>query len=289
MKAFMQNITIFSRNGFRSDTSRQVHSETQRIASQWRGAPPVYVVPTFQDLPVAAPSDARGLFLNGEVFIVASQSPRDLAATITHEVVAHHGLRQHLNGSWQSFMLALASGARADGNLTVLRSQVRDVYGPLPAIIEADELAAAMVELHTCPHSGKYLPGKPARKRVAAATGHFAREHLYVDIPVDQDQLQGALLAAQHRLRYGGACWGLGRRIRECYAAVMTKPWNPKDPPIGWQRQKNLLDAEESRRTDLAEWKGLAIVFGLFAAAFILVVAIGYLGYLGISFLSRFA
>jgi hypothetical protein len=107
-----------------------------------------------------------------------------------------------------------------------------------------------------------------------AASGHFDREILYRDRPVDFDQLLGTLLASEHRLRYGGAFFGLGFRLKGWYAPPMPK-FDPKAPPMSLRESEFLLKAEADRVNNRDEMKVVWMFFrlligiaALFVAAF---------------------
>jgi hypothetical protein len=112
-----------------------------------------------------------------------------------------------------------------------------------------------------------------------AFESHFARERLYADVPASFDELEGAILTAEHRLRHGGPFWGIGNRLRQCYDAIMAKPWNPNNPPMTLRESEGLLAAEDYRLKSHEEWKAIAMM----AAAFLSICAfIALLGWWGV-------
>lgn len=234
-----------------------------RLTGQWRGAPPVTVVPSARDLPFAVPDDTRGAFLHGDgkAYIVANSQPLDLVPdTVAHEVLGHHGLRAELGKNWRSFMGALQAGVRSgDWWLNEIRNDVRAAYvdehghNYLHSLAEADELAAATVESRFHVPSGRIRVKAPIRARISASIGHFCREVLYADMPVTFQQLLGTILAAEHRLRHGGQFFGLGKRIRDWYAPRMPK-FNPRNPPMSLAESERLLAAEERRLSKKGTW-----------------------------------
>ena len=140
-----------------------VKSFVKKISSKWRSAPPIAVVPTAADLPLDAPSDARGLYWRKSVWLVANQPVESIAKTLNHEVVAHHGLRLLLKDKWHSFMAAVHRGSQARNNrpLKRLRDRVKKAYVDRrgrcklrPAQL-ADEITAAAVEDCTSPATGE--------------------------------------------------------------------------------------------------------------------------------------
>jgi hypothetical protein len=80
-------------------------SEVTRLAGAWKNAPKINVVQSVSDLPFAAPSDARGAYLRGQVWLVADNlhAPEDAQTVHYHEVHGHAGLRgvfgDQLNGA----------------------------------------------------------------------------------------------------------------------------------------------------------------------------------------------
>jgi hypothetical protein len=252
----------------------------ERIASSWRGAPQVKVVGSPSYLPIIAPDDTRGMWRPGEAFIVSNTQSLDMVGgTLAHEVIAHHGLRETLGGNWRSFMNAVQSGARSgDGRLLCLRDHVRSIYNDeifsLSPVAESDEIAAALVEYRFNSESGRLAIDQPMRQIMLAAKGHFSRETLYLDRPVDFDQLEGAILAAEHRLRYGGPWFGLGRRLKDWYAPPMPapKPLDPYKPLMTLAESEDLLKADAYERQSREEWKTI----GLFVLVVIGVIWILY-------------
>lgn len=261
-----------------STHSLHVSQVVEKIVGRWRGAPPVTVVSWPKDLPVrGAPSDVRGMYMSGETWVVANtQSTTRVGETLAHEALGHHAMRDMLGSGWRSFMYALNHGARSgDVKLAGMREYVKRVYVNdsgdcnLSAVQVGDEVAAAVVEYRFDGKTGRLEVEQPARKLATAAAGHFARETLYMDKPATFEELEGALLAAEHRLRFGSGFFGLGYWARRWYAsATMSKPWNPKAPPMSMQESESLLKAANDRSADWNEWK----IIGL-----LLVVAVGAL------------
>lgn len=251
----------------------------ERIVGGWRGAPPVTLVAWPQDLPISgAPSDVRGLYMNGSTWIVANtQSPSKVAETLAHEALGHHTMYDMLGAKWASFMYALNSGARAgDTKLAGMRDRVRSIYVDdrgkcnLSALEVSNELAAAVVEYRFDGATGRLAVDRPARKLAQAAAGHLSREVLYIDRPATFDELEGTLLAAEHKLRFGGAFWGIAFHVKRLYAATMSKPWNPRTPPMSLSESESLLKAEKYRRDSLEEWKTI----GMMAVGFLLFLVV---------------
>lgn len=257
---------------------QQAEAEVQRLTGAWRGGPSITVVATPADLPVKAPSDARGLFRTGGIWLVASTQPaKALADAVNHEAIAHFGLRQLYGRHWQSFMQGVRVGARSgDCELLEMQYHVHRAYGrgTLSPIQEADEISAAVAETHTKLKSGRIEIKMPIRKRAMAAWGFIAREGLYFDQPVSGKQLQGALLEAQHRIRYGGPIFGIEARLRRWYASAMSKPWNPKNRPMSLSESEDLLSAGSGFR---ASMEGLKVLFQLLLALAIFIGGIAAL------------
>lgn len=237
-----------------------VQSHVQRLVAQWKIAPSVGVVATPSDLPVTAPSDARAVYLpfKREAHLVAdAHLSSAVAATIAHEVIAHHGTRELLGRrAWRSLMVAVQAGADArDERLLAVRDHVRYVYRDdagaqyLSRTYEADELIAAVGEALIDHQSGKMRGRAPFYSLLRAARGHMRREVFLLNDVADYDQVEGILLAAEHRLRHGGLFWGLARRW---YCSGMQKPMGAKNPPTSLAESERLLD----RSTDWSEgWR----------------------------------
>lgn len=263
---------------------QQAEAEVLRLTGEWRAGPRVTVVGTPADLPIhAPPDDARGMFHKGNVWLVASTQPAvGLADVVNHEAVAHFGLRQLYGRHWGSFMQAVTGGVRSgDAELLEMRHHVRRAYVngdgsfALNPIQEADEISAALAENWTRRTSGRVEAPSPLKKQVKAAWGFFARERLYVDRPVSSDELQGALLAAQHRIRHGDAFFGIGFQVRRWYASAMSKPWNPHARPMSLSESEGLLKSEAERLQGWEDLKGESFAIGLFLSFFAFLLCIG--------------
>lgn len=70
-------------------------SQVKAITDQWKNAPKSNVVESPSELPFAAPSDARGAYYKGEIYLVASnlRSQEDAQMVLFHEALGHAGLR----------------------------------------------------------------------------------------------------------------------------------------------------------------------------------------------------
>lgn len=259
---------------------QHARAEVQRLENAWRGGPGVTLVQSVADLPFPAPNDVRGAFLpgSGEVFVVANtQTSGQVAGTMAHEVLGHRGLRADLGRSWQEFMFGIQSGLRSgDGQLQRFRDGVRSVYVDnngvfnLSVVQEADEITAAVVESRFRSDTGRMHVDQPLRKRISAAMGHFYRETLYADRPVSFDQLEGAILAAEHRLRFGGAFFGIGRRLKDWYAPPMS--FDPYKPPMTMEESQRMLTAEENSEST---WNNVKYFLCMLPVWLLLLVFVG--------------
>ena len=237
---------------------------TEHITGTWRAAPPVSVVRSPADLPVPAPEDARGLFWAGRAWIVTgTQSPVDVAGTLAHEVVGHHGLRQLLGRAWPAFMGAVRRGAGADPTLRDLQQGIRDVYGVLPGVLEGDEIAAHTAEGLAHPLTGRLAGGSALRKMARAAAGLFWREGLLLDQPADADELHGALLLSEHVVRHGRLPLVPWWRVR--YIPSMSKPSTHKP-------YSTIEDQEQALR----ELRDRKLAWGTFKDSIILLICLGF-------------
>ncbi len=265
-----------------------------RIVNGWRGAPKVTVVESVKDLPVEVPGDVMGIFYRGDTWVVVdTQATSQIPQTLAHEALGHYAMREVLGQNWRSFMHAVQGGIRAgDWRLAYVRQSVRERYiddsgaCTLSSTYESDEIAAAVVELVFDGETGRMAIPQPLRMMARAGVGHVAREGLYINRPACMDELLGTLLAAEHRLRFGGPLWGLGYRLRRWYAPAMAKPWNPKSPPMSLRESDNLLKAESDRLkwwTDLKfGFDGIVLVACLVALPVLLIVmASGWVDWIG--------
>lgn len=191
------------------DRVRAVTGFVSTLAAKWRSAPPIEVVATPHDLPVPAPSDARGLFWRRRVYIVADQPTELIAKTLNHEVVAHHGLRQLLGSKWHAFMAGLHRGMKAgkDRPLRRLRDHVKQAYVnrrgrcTLPHHLLADEVAAAAVEDATHAWTGAFKPRRAKVKERFGKVLQMLRQRSGRKLNLGYHHLIAALEAAAQRLK----------------------------------------------------------------------------------------
>lgn len=255
---------LFLKGGFMA-RYEQAKLAVDHIVGNWLGAPPVEVVARVSDLPISAPADVRGFYRKGSAWIVADTHIfHSVGATVAHEILGHHGVRESLGTNWRPFMHSIQDGLRSgDKRLQLVRSEVRSNYVDdagrfnLSSVAESDEIVACVAEYGFDPVAGRLIIQKPAHKLAIAAKGQFMRETMYMDHPATFEQLEGELVAAEHRLRHGGPVWGLGFKLRRWYASAMSKPWNPNDRPMSLHESNQLLSAEKDRRDN---WEGLKTV-----------------------------
>jgi len=181
------------------------------VLKRWENGPNVTVVATTKDLPMPAPGDVHGVYFGGKVYLVA-QNIRDKAKAmevLTHEAIAHHGLREMLGkDDWKKFMgniqLALKTGNKP---LAAIRKDVRAAYVDdagkfnLSEMQEADEIAAKVVE-QAVDADGNFRPGFWFVKSVYAKVVEFLRS-IGIDVKMTHAELQGALVNAQRFLEVG--------------------------------------------------------------------------------------
>lgn len=261
----------------RLDQTKQV---VEKLSSQWRGGTPVTVVASAQDLPVEAPPDVRGMYQNAATWIVADTQPAwQVAQTMAHEMLGHHSMRRTLGTKWRPFMHAIQAGIRSgDTRLGLAREMVRSAYVDeagvfnLSALSESDEIAALAAETGFDVTAGRMAIKQPVRKMALATAGQFAREGLYADVPATFEQLEGMLLTAEHRLRHGGSFWGLGQKLRDWYALLMTKPQNPYQPPMSMRESEFLLREHADQQKAKNDNAGMRLGFQLLVAAVLLVI-----------------
>lgn len=188
-----------------------LRAAVEPVVQGWSNGPEVVVVDTAGDLPVAAPSDAAGMYLKGTVYLVAARirTVEQAMKFLGHEAIAHYGLREMLGREgWRSFMadvqLALKTGNKP---LQAIQAEVRRAYAEddgtfnLSPAIEADEIAARVVE-QAVGEDGKFRPGFGFVKAVYAKVTEFLRG-LGIKVPFTLAELQGALVNAQRFLEVG--------------------------------------------------------------------------------------
>ena len=188
-------------------------AETQAAVADmvkgWKNGPRLRVVASPSELPGNAPADARGQYLNGTAYVVASnhRSAGGVQRTLAHEAIAHYGLPQMLGGiEWQRLMRNIQQGiARGDKALIELRDDVRQAYVDeqgqfnLTPEREADEIAARAVEVGFDVATGEFRTGFEWVKRVYSRIAQFLR-NLDFDIAFTNAELQGMLARSQRFL-----------------------------------------------------------------------------------------
>ncbi|APW38430.1 hypothetical protein RD110_15515 [Rhodoferax koreense] len=221
------NIALFSRDG---DTAplggmpvNQVKQIVADITAGWSNMPPVRVVAKRLDLPVHAPYDTRG-FYNGQVWIVARNmhSPEDVAKTLAHEAIAHHGLRTALGNTEFAKLTRQIQMAIKTGNkpLSEIARYVRETYVDeagdfnLNPTQEADEIAAKVVE-DAVDASGQFRPGFGFVKQAYARLAQWLRETMGIKVPFTMAELHGMLVSAQQGLQVGSRTGGRMAQPRE--------------------------------------------------------------------------
>jgi ADP-Ribosyltransferase in polyvalent proteins/Type III restriction enzyme, res subunit/Methyltransferase small domain len=171
----------------------------------------VTVVATPADLPVPAPSDAKGLYHNGKAWIVASNNAnaREVAETYAHEVIGHYGLRAMLGREDFAKTMGLIQLALKSGNkpLNAIRDRIRKTYVDengkfnLTPNQEADEIAAAVAQ-NAIDENGNLKAGFSFMKAVYAKIAQFLRD-MGIDIKFTNAELQGLLTASLKQLGVG--------------------------------------------------------------------------------------
>ena len=265
---------------------------TSWFTSRWQRGPKVYIAPTAQDLPVPAPDDARGLYWRGDVHLVAAQPPVELAQTLAHEAVGHHGLRALLGAEWPHFMRAIQDGMRSgEPGFRQIQRHIQCTYVDdagqyqLSARQEADEAAAFVAETLVCLQTGTIRPDDHLAKAALAIKGRLLREGLCLDRSVSRAELEGALFLAAKHLE--GWPW---LPLRRRFARVLSTwvnigamaQFDPRKPPMSLAESERLLRQHAQREKDKGEraflWNGLvgiACLLGLIACAGLILFGLG--------------
>lgn len=112
---------LFDRAGFMSGgtTVESLKAEVDRLTGTWKNAPKISTVQSVDELPFAAPYDARGAYYRGQVWLVADnlQNAAEAQFVLFHETLGHAGLRGMFGDSMSKEMHALAmknQGIRAE-------------------------------------------------------------------------------------------------------------------------------------------------------------------------------
>ena len=256
--------------------------EVHRITADWRAAPPIHVVRSYEHLPVPSPPDADALYTGDAVYLVGDHPPDRVAQLLGHEVHCHHGLRLlHGPRAWTGFMGAVAAGARG-GDLTLqrcrehVRNAYRDADGELylGTLLEADETAARLAELLFDPELGPFVAAHPHRDRLAALLGHIQRDVLLFDEPATAGQVRGALLEAAALIRDGRRFWNWAGWCYPAPTMPIPKPMGPAQPARDLAESEWLLQQEASRRRFWEDGKGALVAWGGILSLIVLIACI---------------
>ena len=203
----------------------QVRAIVDSIRKAWNGGPAVEVVSSYRDLPGGGTPGARGMYMGGKVWVVATghragpDLQRRVASTLAHEVIAHYGLRKILGSDFDRLLtkpmqLALASGNKP---LNALRDRVKSLYRDkngnysLSKREESDEIAALAVE-NAIDAEGNFRPGYSWLKSVWARVAQFLRD-MGIDVQFTQAELHGMLVQALRAVESGDRFNGGGRLV----------------------------------------------------------------------------
>lgn len=204
----------FARGGSspRAANFTQVQDWVNQLSAKWKNGPNILVVSSVADLRVDAPSDVRGLYNQGTVYIVAGavNTRTEVAKVLMHEAIAHYGLREMLGrDGWNTLMsqiqLAIASGNKP---LQKIQAEIRNIYVDesgkqyLTPGLEADEIAAKVVEEAIDKATGEFRPGFGFVKSVYAKIAQFLRD-IGLDVKFTHAELHGALVNAMRNMEAG--------------------------------------------------------------------------------------
>jgi hypothetical protein len=206
----------FSRPGAQQTSKRglskpEVQKAIASVTGQWKNGPKITVVDSTADLPMDAPSDVQGVYVNGSVYLVAENIDNKAQAlnALAHEAIAHLGLRELLGKDdfkklMNNITLAVKTGNKP---LNAIKAEVRKAYVDgkgnfnLSALQEADEIAAKVVE-QAIDADGNFRPGFGFVKSVYAKIADFLRS-IGITVKFTNAELQGLLVNAQRNLETG--------------------------------------------------------------------------------------
>ena len=193
-------------------------SAIDKLTANHDNGPAVHVVESTKDLPVDAPSDAKGMYHKGQVWIVAenNSSAKEVASTYAHEAIAHYGLRNMLGVTdWKALMahiqLAVKSGNKP---LAAISKSIRATYVDAQGRFnltegqESDEIAARVVE-NAIDADGNFRPGFGFMKSIFAKVMAFLRSK-GITIQFSHAELQGILIASMQNMEAGQRTQGGG-------------------------------------------------------------------------------
>ena len=136
----------------------EVQSHANALSRSWKNAPDISVVRDESQLPGEVYQDirrmggfgsVRGVYHQGKVYLVANNlsSKEEVAETVFHEALRHHGMRLVLGDRYDSFMRNAARNPRVREAMDILAGQYKlDAADPADRIALADEAIAHLAD-----------------------------------------------------------------------------------------------------------------------------------------------
>ena len=130
------NKPMFSRHAFNGGQQQSTVAELkkygQNVISRLKRTTPVEIVQSVSDLPaeIGAPSDVRGVYHQGSVYIVADNvSTFDFNEVLTHEAVGHAGLEQMLGkGAFKTLVNQINQIKRSNPQIKRVLEDIKRAY-----------------------------------------------------------------------------------------------------------------------------------------------------------------
>ena len=198
-------------------TVEAAQAVVDRVTAKWTNGPRIVVLKETADIPpgLKIKGNPRGVYTRDVIYIIAAnnRSADQVAQTLAHEAIAHHGLRGLLGplGHLQLMKQVAAGIARGDPALVASSKYVDRAYANqnLSAKHRADEVAAHVVEMAVDPVTGEFKPGYGFLKMTFARIAAFLRR-IGIDVPFTLSELHGMLVASMRNLETGRRTYGGG-------------------------------------------------------------------------------
>jgi hypothetical protein len=175
-----------------------MHEEISRIRGQWPSMPPVHVINDVSELPFAVNKQARGIYSQDNIYIVAPKiySIPELQKVMAHEYILHHSFFEMFDSYEFSKIHAGIQSLKNKGDPVICKiaEHLAQVYDPLSPEDETREIIAHAGE--SClDERGNIKIDHAFMKPVFANIASWLRDH-GIGVPWSNFELQGVIINA---------------------------------------------------------------------------------------------
>jgi len=222
-------------------SANSVQATVSRIVKGWKNAPKINVVQSYTDLPGQRFPDTQGIYVDGEIYLVADNlsDVAEVKATLFHESLGHFGLEQVFGKRLKEVMLNLYRTNKA------VRKQADQYLARFPDSYSNksrdDQIALAVEEvLAEASASGPMVKDASALRAAFNRVANLIRKFLnamgfpvtYTNNEINEILIQahGAVVAGQRKERIGdGTIKYQRKQAEERLSRVFDT--NPTAPP----------------------------------------------------------